>query len=119
VIEQKIQRTTAADGAGITIRLTGDWGIEDAPELHQLLADTLTDADRVVLNIQQMGSLDITTMQVICSACKTAAMRSKLLQVAGTLPECLNTLSTSVGAKRASMCNQNNNQACIWFSGEK
>jgi len=115
--EQKIIKHVAADATAATVILSGSLNIETAAELRRVLGEALTEAPRVLLDARQLEELDVTILQTICSACKTAAAAGRLFLPEGGLPECIKTLNNGIGAHMASPCRQNNEQPCIWFGG--
>lgn len=115
--EQKIIKTVAADAATATVTLSGSLTIEAVAELRQVLDEALSEAPTVLLDARQLEELDISILQTICSACKTAAATKRRFLPEGELPVCMKTLNGGIGAHMASSCRQNNNEPCIWFGG--
>lgn len=115
--EQRIIKNVAADGTTATVILGGSLTIEASAELRRLLGEALAEAPKVLLDARQLEGLDMTILQTICSACKTAAASGRLFQSEGELPDCVKALNNGIGAHMASPCRQNNDQSCIWFGG--
>ena len=115
--EQKIIKEVAADATTATVVLGGTLNIEAAAELRRVLGEALTEAPQVLLDTRQLEELDITILQTICSACKTAAASGRRLLAEGEFPDCMKALNNGIGAHMALPCRQNNDQPCIWFKG--
>lgn len=115
--EQKIVENLAGDGSSATIAISGTLNIEAAAELQRALAGALSAAPRVVLDMRQLEELDITILQILCSACKTAAANKRRLVIEGELAACVKTLNRGIGAHMAAFCRQNNDETCIFFGG--
>jgi len=108
-----------ADVSEATVAVSGALTIERSGEFRQTLADALAGAQRVVLDVGQLHDIDITALQLICSACKTAAAADKVFTFAGQLPACLIELKDGIGTCQNSPCSQNGNTSCLWFGGAK
>lgn len=115
--EQRIARSLAADGTTATVTISGALNIEVVAELHRALGGAISEAPRVVLDARQLEGLDITILQALCSACKTAAAAGCSLLFAGEAPSCIKSLNSGIGAHMGSPCRQNNNEPCILFGG--
>ena len=115
--EQKIIKEVAVDATTATVILGGALNIEASSELRRVLGEALAEAPRVLLDTLQLEGLDITILQTICSACKTAAASGRRLLAEGALPDCMMALNGGIGARMALPCRQNNDQTCIWFKG--
>ena len=117
--EQRIIKEVADDATTATVSLGGSLNIEAAAELRRVLGEALAEAPRILLDARQLEGLDITILQTICSACKTAAASGQLLLPEGEFPDCLKALNSGIGAHMALPCRQNNDQPCIWFGGTR
>jgi len=89
--------------------------IESAADFARLLREGLEASQTVALEFEPGVEIDITGLQLICSACKTAAARGVTLSCQGTRPQALNDMIASCGAQRHTACKQNMNSNCIWF----
>jgi anti-anti-sigma regulatory factor len=117
--QQANDLTITADASGVTVAINGALTIERCGEFRQALVDALAGAQHVVLEFGRVHDMDIPVLQLICSACKTAAAANKSFTFAGTLPESLTVLKESLGVCQNSPCSQNNNTSCLWFGGAK
>ena len=116
---QNIINSLSADGKSLTVSVSGTVGIEGAAELQSALAEAISGVVQVKLDLQKVESIDITALQVICSACKTAAANGCYLFSDLKLPECMIKLNSVIGAHITTHCSQNNGEPCLWFGGGK
>lgn len=104
---------------GETIVTSGDrLTIENAAVFSRILRESLEASNIVAIEFEPAVEIDITGLQVICSACKTAAASGKIFTYHGSQPHALAEIITSSGAERAAICKHNNNSTCIWFGGD-
>jgi anti-anti-sigma regulatory factor len=115
--EQAIVQHIAEDGSRVTLALHGALNIENVSDLHAAFVESFEAFPTVALNASDVKSLDLTVIQIICSACKTAAARNLSFTLEEQLPECLTALGSTVGAQIGAICHQNKNAACAWFGG--
>lgn len=91
--------------------------IENAAEFSRILREALEASRTVALEFEPEVEIDITGVQVLCSACKSAAESGKTFSYHGLRPQAMADIITSSGAERNSVCKHNNNSTCIWFGG--
>lgn len=107
----------SGDGALATVAVAGSVTIVNSNDLRLAFMDVLDRAPQVSLDIRKLEEVDITAAQVICSACKTAAVLERSFVTVGKLPECLINLGKTIGAPQGVPCPQNHNEPCSWFGG--
>jgi len=93
--------------------------IENASEFTRLLREALEAASSVSVEFEPQVVLDITAIQILCSACRTAAVDGKVFTYQGMQPPGLAEMIASCGAERHAVCKHNNDSTCIWFGGAK
>lgn len=109
----------ATDGSSATVRMAGDMTIESIADLHRVLREGFDSYHRITLDVHQLSSIDLPAMQLLCSACRTAAARQCVLLSGTDLPECMMLTGRNLGASPGLPCTQNSNDPCIWFGGVK
>lgn len=110
-MEQTLLNTTQQPAEcviGTGARLT----IETIADCQQRIRLGLNEATTVVLAFEPELELDITALQLFCSACKTAAAEGKRFTYRGQPPKALLDLIATAGAERHEHC-VNNNSACF------
>jgi hypothetical protein len=93
--------------------------IENSAEFSKLIAQGLAEAKSVAIEFAANLEADITALQVLCSAHKTAATQGKIFTRQGDMPAALLNLAVAVGSERHRECNHNKGNPCPWFEGEK
>lgn len=67
------------DGTGITITLKGDFDIENASELYQIVLDATQKYDVVYIDLGEVGRVDLSFFQIVCALYKEAVREGKKL----------------------------------------
>ena len=93
--------------------------IENAAEFSRILCEALDASKNVTVEFEPDVEIDITGVQVICSACKKAAQDGSMFLYNGTQPQALVDIIASSGAERNTICKYNNNSNCLWFRGTR
>lgn len=108
---QKEGSSTIASGTRLTI--------ENAADFAKRIGEALVACKTVAIALDAKAAMDVTTLQVLCSACKTATAEGKSLTPQGAGPESLRQLIVAAGAQRHGPCQHNNSNPCLWFGGEQ
>lgn len=91
--------------------------IETAAEFSRVVREALESSNTVTIEFDPAVELDITGIQILCSACKSAAQSGKNFSYHGVLPKALAEQIDASGAERHTVCKHNNNNICSWFGG--
>lgn len=91
--------------------------IETCAEFKQALSNTLDTARQIVLDAHQLQQVDITALQLICSACRVASSKGRLLAFENDIPSCIESLRSSIGANRS--CTFIRTEFCKMAGGKK
>jgi anti-anti-sigma regulatory factor len=102
-----------------TIVITGGdrLTIENAADFLRVARDALDSSTSVAIEFEPTLAIDITGLQILCSACKSAALSGKTFSYSGNQPPALTDLIASCGAERHAVCKHNNDSTCTWFGG--
>lgn len=79
--------------------------IETCAEFKQALSNALHTARQVVLDARKLQRADIASLQLICSACRSASSKGRSLSFENEMPDCMKSLRTNIGANRGFPCN--------------
>lgn len=112
-----ISHTLSNDGTVLQIALNGRLCIDTTPELLELLRTTLPTAQKVRLDVSNLAEIDLTGMQLICSACRTALVDKHSFNFSGSLAPCIQEAISTVGLQRHTVCKHDANLPCIWCGG--
>jgi hypothetical protein len=110
-MEQEVLNT-AQQNKEIVITSGPRLTIETTADFVQRIRQGLADAETVVIEFAPEVEMDITALQVFCSACRTAATEKKRFTHRGPVPKALIDLATAAGSERHDPCS-NNNQSCF------
>ncbi len=102
---------TVNSGDRLTIETIGDF----AGQLRQ----SLSEGESVFIEFQDDVELDITALQVLCSACRTAAATGKKIMCRGPLPDSLGRLAATAGSERHDHCKINSTSCFRKLGGLK
>lgn len=116
-MEKRQLENSGSDSDSIVINSGGRLTIETIAEFMQRVIEGLSTANTVTVEFNPEVEADITTLQVICSACKTAADDGKVFSCQGPLPPALTALISAAGAERHGGCVHNGKIPCPWFGG--
>lgn len=105
------------DGS-ITISVGTRLVIENAVDFSKSISAALVIAQKVAVKFDGMIEMDITALQVLCSACKTAAAEGKIFTQQGPRPELMDHLIPAAGAECLGPCRYNTDNPCTWFGGK-
>ena len=87
---------TVNSGERLTIETIGDFA--------ERIRKNLGENDTVFIEFQDDVELDITALQILCSACRTAAAAGKKIMCRGPLPDSLGQLAATAGSERHDHC---------------
>ena len=106
-----------ASGSSNVIRLTGDLTISRAAEILSLLKESIQARDEIRISLQEVTRIDLSCLQLLCSAHRTAAAKSKVLTLETPVPDALRKLIRQAGFKRRNGCAFSPNTNCLCFDG--
>lgn len=93
--------------------------IENASEFTRIVREALEASENIAIEFDPAAEIDITAVQILCSACKSAAQSGKTFSYTGLQPKALADIISNTGAERRATCKHNNDSTCIWFGGGK
>ena len=112
-------KVTISDNGNLATVIVGETlTIETCTEFKQALSNALDTARQVVLDTRNLQQVDMTSLQLICSACRSASSRNSSFTFGDDVPDCIETLRTVVGANQSSPCNNKHAESCIWVGGK-
>jgi anti-anti-sigma regulatory factor len=105
IMEAATIKVTMSDNGELATVIVGETlTIETCAEFKQALSNALDTACQVVLDAHQLQQVDITSLQLICSACRKASSSNRLLAFENDIPSCVESLRTSIGSNRSCPC---------------
>jgi len=113
-----MQFTCHKNNAG-TLQLEGDLTIERAAELLEVCRQALDASDRIAVEFNEVGAVDLCCLQLLCSAHRTAVAQDKQFFFAGNRPAFLSEAGAMAGFIRKRKCQMNpDRQDCLWLGGQ-
>lgn len=70
-----------------TLVLSGALTIAHARDLHAGLVDVVSQVGRLVVNLEQVDSVDLTSLQLLCAAHRRLVQQGKEMVVTGAVPD--------------------------------
>ena len=111
--------SSVRENGEIIVTSGGRLTIENAAEFSRILCEALEASKNVAIEFEPDVEIDITGVQVLCSACKSAAKAGSVFSYHGPQPQALAEVIASSGAERNAICKFNNNTNCLWFGGAR
>ena len=100
------------------LTLSGELTIAHAEHLKTTLKETMDQTDHVVLDLKQVTEMDLSSLQLFCSAHRTAAASGKQLRFGCQPPGVLDQTLFSAGFVREIGCDCKTVDKCLWSGGD-
>ncbi len=112
----KVEKLAGDIEGGVTLRLSGDSGLSCAGELRAALADALATARVLAVEAGAVTDADVSTVQLLCAAHKTAVKLGKGIELLG-VSEAVGRVVRDAGFLRREGCMQGIERNCLWLGG--
>lgn len=103
-----------ATGEMLTLQWSGDLTIRRIAELKAQVEQALTAAKNISIEIAADAESDMTLLQLLCAAHRTAARQEKTLQLRGEIPEKFKMVMNLAGFSRHIGCARDKTGCCMW-----
>jgi len=104
-------------GSDRILCLIGKWTIEKASRLKTILMEVMSGSERVVLNLEKTTEVDLSCLQLICSAHRASLNTDKNLSLHPGYHEAFKRLVRDAGYPRALGCHGDPRRSCLWSGG--
>jgi len=94
----------------------GELTLDHAEELRSVLIKALIDVDRVELDLEKVTAVDLSCLQLLCSAHRSAVRMKKLLALRHGRPDALDRAADAAGYLRRAGCTMDSQKTCLWRS---
>lgn len=102
-----------------TVTLNGDLTIKKANGIKKEILSALKKSARVVVDITNMSAGDLSLLQIICSAHRTADIMNKQFSILGGDKKTYQQLIWQSGYLRHIGCRESLRKSCLWmYTGE-
>lgn len=100
-----------------TLMLDGDLTIQHAAEFKKAFDGSFEGVKKLVLNFDKVDEIDLSCLQILCSAHRTSTKMEKELAIDGECPEVLKKVIESAGLTRQTGCSKDYQKSCFWIKG--
>ena len=97
------------------LKLKGSWTIERANELKCVLLDMLNSCERMAIDLEGLDELDLSTMQLFCSAHRASLRDEKYLALHEQKSQSLKRMVREAGFVRTIGCHKDPGKQCLWI----
>ncbi len=113
--------TTASDVQPETriISIAGNMTIPHISGIRDELLRELEAAEQAVLELGAISSIDVTGLQLLCSAHRSFVKKGKLIAIPGLRSDSVRTAAESAGLPRNVCCVADSKCDCLWSGGEQ
>jgi len=101
-------------GSTATLRIEGDLTLNGAAELRAALIKAIIDADEVVVEFGAVNGVDLSCLQLFCSAHRSAGRMNKRFRLSGNHPELFTLAVEDAGYRRITGCSYDRDNSCLW-----
>ena len=101
-------------GEMLTLQWRGDLTVRRIAELKAQVQQALATATQVSIAIAPESECDMTTLQLLCAAHRTASRQAKMLQLCGEIPEQFKLIMNLAGFSRHVGCVRDKAGCCLW-----
>ncbi len=102
-----------------TLTLDGALTIQRAEELKSFFLKALNSESHVVVRFDDVTEIDLSCLQLFCSAHRSFEESKMILTLDEPLPEALKQEVTEAGLWRPVSCSQNPDRPCLWIETKK
>lgn len=99
-----------------SILLDGDLTLQNAESLRKAFLKALVESDNVSLVFKNVRNVDLSCLQLLCSAHRSAARLQKRLAIEGAVPKALKDAADEAGYCRLKGCKLDRDESCLWIS---
>jgi anti-anti-sigma factor len=110
MIDIKVEKS--GDVADVTV--SGELNILDAEELKKVFLDALGTCGSVLVHVKNVEDIDLPSIQLLCSAHKTALNLDKSFAFIDSVPAVIRQTFISAGYSRHIGCSFDRNNTCLW-----
>ena len=98
------------------VTLDGNLTVGQAEGLRMLLIKALIGADQIRVDFGTVTDVDLSCIQLLCSAHRSAARMKRNVALSGDWPELFKKIVEEAGYSRHSGCRLDVDSSCLWVS---
>ena len=107
-----------SSGQGGLLRLKGDFSLPHVGEVQSIVIDVLKRSTDLVINIDDVETIDISALQLLCSIHKKTLNEGKGFAVLGECNGRFKEMIIKAGFVRHTGCTLDEKKECLWFGGD-
>ena len=100
------------------LKITGSLTICQAASFRQALLEGLAAGSELRVDLSRLSEIDLSGLQLLCSAHQSAEQAGKRLQVIDGGNEIFRCVAADAGFQRHVGCARDTSNSCIWLEGE-
>jgi len=97
------------------LKLSGELVIQHAEKLKSLLLESLENKSSIEIDLSLVTEVDVSSMQLLCSAHKTSIFRNKSFKFVGNPSDAFKQNVLSAGFFRTKGCSLDKDNKCLWI----
>ena len=101
----------------IRLSLEGELTIKRATEIRELLLESLSRSQRVEVELGEVTDVDLSYLQLMCSAHRSASESGKSLILINQDVLLFTETKDTAGFTNGKECKHNHNNDCLWMEG--
>jgi anti-anti-sigma factor len=101
------------------LAVNGPVTVERACELKEILMKALHGAEHVVFDLEGVTEVDLSCLQILCSAHRTSARLNKRITISKVRPEVFCRVAECAGFERHTGCVQDTTKSCLWVKDKE
>ncbi len=102
-----------------TIRMQGAISIAGACAFRDAMLHIQDRWTSLIVNLEDVTAIDVSGLQILCSAHRTAVKLHKQMALTGHLVESVHKSASDAGYLKKRACAMSGEQACLWAGREK
>lgn len=118
--EQKNRKKASADSSSHEeYVLSGDLTLQRATEIKNGIVNVIEAKGEAVLRFDDVGEIDLSLIQILCSAHRTACEKGESIRFEGQWPQNFVSLLEETGLDEHAGCSLDGNVECAWIDAFK
>ena len=102
-----------------TLTIGGELTVQNASALQGIFIRSLESSSNLTINLEGVTDIDLSFLQLLCSAHRTSTDLKKNLTLSGACSEVFRDVVRSAGFLRRTGCANDRNKKCIWAEMNK
>jgi ABC-type transporter Mla MlaB component len=101
------------------LAMSGALTVVNAVEILKRVRDALAQTDDLLVTVDEDSEVDVSFLQILCSAHRTAAAQNKCFKLNIKKTRAFEGAARAAGYIRRKGCSRDRDGSCLWAGGEK